>query len=823
METYTIKDLSFSYPESDRKVLYGLNLDIKEGEFVVLLGKSGSGKTTLLRQLKPTLAAHGKKSGQILFQGRPLEELDQRDQAQKIGFVLQRPENQLVTDKVWHELAFGLESLGLDNQSIRLRVAEMASFFGIQHWFYQDVASLSGGQKQMLNLAGIMAMQPSVLLLDEPTSQLDPIAAANFLDMLKKINQNLGTTILLSEHRLEEVIDKADRLVVLDQGKVHTQGTIRQVIETLSEEDHPLFAAMPLPSRVHGRVKNDLPLPITIREGRTWLQDYSQDHQLQEVPIDPLPSRENKKPSLELSHAFFRYEKAGDDMIKDASFVAYPGELTAIVGGNGTGKTTLLSLLSGVNRPYRGDLLVEGQPIDNLSQKDRYLGLIGAVPQDPQTLFVKKTVMEELEDMADSSEEGKYKLGEVVALCQLQDLLHQHPYDLSGGEQQRLALAKILLLKPRILLLDEPTKGLDAEFKATFASIIQKLLKEGLCIVMVSHDLEFCASYAHYTGLFFDGSFVAFEDSQTFFAGNNFYTSQANRMAREVLPRATRADHIIAACGGDPEEPKDLSGFEEIEAFHLPKLETETEKLTVAKVNKGPLPTRTKLALVLILLTIPLTIFLGIRYLNDRKYLWISLAIIIQVMLPFFLSFEGRKPQARELVVIGVLVVIAVAGRAAFFMLPQFKPTVAITIIGGIALGAESGFLIGSSSMLLSNIFSGQGPWTPWQMFAMGIIGFLAGLVFRWVRGQNSQVGLLTFGGLSAFFIYGGIMNPAAVLMAQQQITLPMIIASYATGLPFDIVHAVSTVFFLYVLGRPMLEKLERIKVKYGLIQAQAW
>jgi len=220
-----------------------------------------------------------------------------------------------------------------------------------------------------------------------------------------------------------------------------------------------------------------------------------------------------------------------------------------------------------------------------------------------------------------------------------------------------------------------------------------------------------------------------------------------------------------------------------------------------------------------ILVLIPLTIFIGVYYLEDRKYYFISILIILEVMLPFIMIFENRQPKARELVVIAVLCSLGIGGRAAFFMIPQFKPIAAITIITGVALGAESGFLVGAMTMFLSNFMYGQGPLTPWQMFAMGIIGFLAGIFFRKGFLRRDRVSLSVFGGLVVFFVYGGIMNPASVISFQGRLNYKMILTAYGTGIPFDLIHGGGTVFFIMLAGEPMLEKLDRIKVKYNLVE----
>ena len=901
-----IKDLTFTYPERERPALSEINLIVKPGEFVVLCGPSGCGKTTLLRQLKPVLVPHGAKTGEVLFEGAVLSGLSDRDAASKIGFVMQKPDNQVVTDKVWHELAFGLESLGFDTPTIRLRVAEMASFFGIQTWFYKNVAELSGGQKQLLALASVMALQPSLLILDEPTSQLDPIAASDFLATVGKINRELGVTVILTEHRLEEAFPLASRAVVLDQGKIICEGKPAVVGEALRSWGHGMFHAMPVPMRVWASVENVLSCPITVRDGREWLSQMEVKQSLPEVSCF---SPKETSPAIELDEVWFKYDKDAPDVIKGLSFKAHPGMLTAILGGNGTGKTTTLSLIAGLNKPYRGKVKIHGVELDKFPSGKLFDKLLGALPQNPQSLFVAKTVREDLMEILSESklskDEKQEKLGNMIALCRLEGLLDSHPYDLSGGEQQRVALAKVLLLEPRILLLDEPTKGLDAEFKTVFASILRKLTNAGAAVIMVSHDIEFCAEHADHCALFFDGNIVTENQPRDFFSGNSFYTSAANRMARHIIPKAVTANDIISVLDGTPPPPPELpdnGGYYNIEAKDekpdITKPKPNAKKLTLSRIgvicaasvafvltaifaalhwdgftafisggneavvvasdptaawmyvglmlafglevlaivtalswgrgskewtvqvepSSRKLSRRTLAAAIMILIAIPLTLYVGIFYLGDRNYYFISMLIILETMLPFMLVFERRKPQARELVVIAVLCGIGVAGRTAFFMLPQFKPVVAIVIIAGVAFGGEAGFLVGAITGFVSNMFFGQGPWTPWQMFAFGIIGFLAGVLFKKGLLLRSKLSLCVFGGLATFLIYGGLMNPAMVLMLQNEPTKAMFLAAYLQGIPFDLVHAFATVVFLYVAARPMLEKLDRIKVKYGLI-----
>ena len=867
VEKIKIKNLIFSYPNSEKKALDDINLTVNQGEFVTICGKSGCGKSTLLRHLKPILTPHGKTSGEIYFNGKSIYDLSDREQAENIGFVMQNPDNQIVTDKVWHELVFGLESLGINSAEIRSKAAEMASFFGIQNWFYENVANLSGGQKQILNLASVMIMNPTLLLLDEPASQLDPISAHDFFTMLERINAELGVTIILSEHNLSEVFPLSDKVVVMEDGKITTENTPYKIGEELKQNS--MFAALPTPTKIYYSLGNNSGnCPITIRDGHKWLEKQQINEHFE---FKAEKNRINTKPILELKDVWFRYEKNSDDILKGLSFKVHENEFYAIVGGNGVGKSTALSVISKINKPYRGKVFINDDT------------KVAVMPQNPQSLFLKKSVLEELYDTVFDVEKEKRKneIEYVIKLCELDNLLENHPYDLSGGEQQRVALAKMLLRKPDLLVLDEPTKGLDACFKRKLATILKSLQKNGMTVLMVTHDIEFCAEYADICAMFFDGKIVSEAPPRKFFAENNFYTTSAKRMADGIIENAVLDKDIIRALGGEAE---DLTETNDELNYILPKKtvikqgKKEYKKLNVHNVilgivfvilfvltqclfcgrydnwknyvaqtisilfiavamfnliprkklgkeliqnekSKRKISKRTKIATLLILFLIPITIFIGIYYLGDKKYYFISLLIILETMIPFAFAFENRKPKARELVIISSLCAIGVAGRTAFFMLPQFKPVAAIVIISGVAFGGETGFLVGAITAFVSNFFFGQGPWTPWQMFSFGIIGFLAGIMFQKGILRKTKTDMCLFGFVATFVIYGGIMNPASVIMWQSNININMVLSSYVMGMPFDFIHAVSTVFFLFFAAEPMLEKLERIKIKYGLIE----
>ena len=581
MEKVVVENLSFQYPLGEKEAIKNISLTIRESDFVVLCGKSGCGKSTLLRHLKKTMMPYGTKEGTVYYDGEPLEEIEDRKEVSEIGYVQQNPDNQLVTDKVWHELAFGLENLGLSNSVIKRRVAEMASYFGIDGWFRKNVAELSGGQKQLLNLASVMAMQPKMIVLDEPTSQLDPIAASDFLQTVHKINRDLGTTVVICEHRLEEVFPLADHVIVLDHGEILTQGAPKDVGLTLyrggadhedeqtGAEPHPMYYGMPAAMRAFPAEKlAGESLPLTVREGRLLLKKRMEakagaaegtgdsdregnegnkaaaGHPKRETAQqteaalmqtaesagktakdDSRKNEEGRKRVIRIKDAFFRYDKKEKDVLRGLRLEVYEKEIFTLLGGNGSGKSTTLKSIIGIVKPQRGKIETDA--------KLRY----ALVPQNPQALFTEITVEEEvLDGMAhlEMSDKKKVKrVEEMLKLMEIEHLRKANPYDLSGGEQQRLAIAKVMAYGPDVLLLDEPTKGLDPFFKRTLGGILRGLKEKGLTIFIVSHDIDFCAEYGDRSGLFFDGEIAAIDDSRHFFCGNRFYTTTTNKIVRE--------------------------------------------------------------------------------------------------------------------------------------------------------------------------------------------------------------------------------------------------------------------------------------------------
>lgn len=954
---FDIDKFSFAYPDGNDEsgrtylpdALRDTELHVRQGEFVVILGRSGCGKTTLLRQLKPSVTPVGKKKGQIIFDGKDICSLDDRMAASQIGFVWQDVNAQLVTDKVWHELAFGLESLGYDNGYVRRRVAEMGSFFGLGDIFHRKVMELSGGQKQLVNLASVMAMSPKVLVLDEPTSQLDPIAANDFINSLVRINRELGTTIIMTEHRLEDVLPVCNRSVVMENGRIIYDGDVRGFAESVRSKriDRGLYLSMPASVQIYMGLEKDSgkQLPLTVPDAREWLVDYDRkfrenggapvvpeiqnrgadegvngsENQADNAAVDKgdkkrgavngqkdAGCREEHPVVCSLDEVSFRYERNTGDVLRQVSLDIYANEILMINGSNGCGKSTMLSLIANLYSPYSGKLRIA----KNLRT--------GMLPQNPELLFTRRSVRDELIDAND-----RQQLAEIVRFCRLEELLDRHPYDLSGGEKQRLGLAKVLIADPDILLMDEPTKGLDNGFKMQLADMLRKLQKRGKTIVVVSHDIEFCAVAGDRVALLFDGEVAMVGDVRSYMSDNNFFTTAASRISRNILDGAVTVREVLAAYGADMDvtgvagggndsnqgieneslrianqgtaemseaagisddkladiilnkdrkvenlsiwqivtiavttviiifgfwntmSVSDLSGLVQqmtvtaegrkylvlygvmiaailgLLVAIRPITQKRNEDIVMDSVGHG-FGKRTVVSIVAVLVLIPATIWFGVARLGDKKYFFISLLVLLEAMLPFFVSFEDRKPKVRDIVTLAVMCALAVTGRTAFFMLPNFTPVMAIVIIAGVAFGCEGGFITGAMTMFVSNFIMGQGPWTPWQMFAMGLVGFLAGLFFagRSVRTRNmTKLGLCIFGALICIVVYGGIMNPASVIMWQPNVNFSMIMASYVTGFPFDLAQATATVIALWLVARPFLEKLDRVRIKFGVLK----
>ncbi len=503
MDMISIKKLSFTYP-TGTQALSGISLDIAEGSFVTLCGASGCGKSTLLRLVKQGLEPRGCSEGEVRYCGTLVAELAPKVSAEEIGFVMQSPENQLVTDKVWHELAFSLESTGVPQGDMRRRVGEMASYFGLDDRFFSDTAALSGGQKQLLALASAAAVHPRLLLLDEPASQLDPISARSLIEAVQRLNRDFGVTVVIAEHRLEGLLECSDRVVVLERGRIIADCPPRDICGALPRE-HAMMYAMPVSVRMYAMGGGTGEAPLSVREGRRSEVCRSVMRGLTSPKAAAVKSGE---PLIFAKELWVSYGKGTSDVLSSASVEVRSGEVLAILGGNGSGKTTLLKCLAGTMKPLGGKLR---------RKKDVTSAYL---PQEVCALFRHETVREELG-------------GEPSELLP-EELYSAHPYDLSGGEQQRLAIAVTLRKNPDVLLLDEPTKGMDCFAKSALASLLRQLAAEGRSVVLVTHDTELAAECADRCALLFGGEIVSEAPPAEFFSENYFYTTPARRITRGI-------------------------------------------------------------------------------------------------------------------------------------------------------------------------------------------------------------------------------------------------------------------------------------------------
>lgn len=541
MEIIKVENLSFAYKGSKTNIIDDISFSVNRGDFLILYGSSGCGKTTLLKLMKKEIAPDGKMKGHIYYKGTDISKLDDRQSASEIGYVMQNPDGQIVTDKVYRELAFGLENLGESDSVIKRKTAEISSVFGINKWFHNDTATLSGGQKQLLNLASVMIMSPDLLLLDEPVSQLDPFSASAFIEMLVRFNREYGVTVIISEHNLEGIFSYADTIAVLDKAKIRYLGVPRTCCGFFAKEA-PIVQGMPIPARIYQRFGIKAACPIDVREARTFLRRYCPNFVRKlEKPV----RFNNNSFAVELENIYFRYDRKSPDIINDLNLKVRKGEIYAVVGGNGCGKTTLLALIAGQIKTYSGKILIGGIRYNGTSK-------IAVIPQNPITLFTEDNLRDDLVNFAVNCGVQKDTAPSAVNdLCRtlgIVDVLKHSPYDLSGGEIQKAALAKIMISSPDIILLDEPTKGVDAWSKKSFAEILKRLAKEGKAIIIVTHDNEFAAETADTCGLLFDGTIISEDESGEFYSKNDFYTTVSSRITKGFFENTVTFDEIISLC-----------------------------------------------------------------------------------------------------------------------------------------------------------------------------------------------------------------------------------------------------------------------------------
>lgn len=826
---FELNNFGFTYKNAESPALKSISLTVKKGELITLCGLSGSGKSTLLQCMKGCFS--GEKSGSIRLFGK---EISNTVSPEIIGYVTQNPRAQVVTDKVWHELAFAAESVGIPKSEQRIRIAKAAVFFGIEALMDRSAHELSGGQLQLVNLAAATVLQPEILLLDEPLSQLDFVAAGEFTALLSKMNRELGITVICAEHNLPLIMPISTRVIALSDGEIISDGTPSEVCRALCKAAHPLLYSMSAGIRLSAAL-NRGDFPMDINSAREIYRDAICENHF--TPIKSFPP-ESKEIAIKIRDLNFNY-KGGGLVLQNLNLDIYKNTVHFLLGGNGCGKTTLLKLICGEEKAIGGKIGIYGK--------------IAYLPQEPLSLFYKDTLYEELSEVISENAD----MEKIIRLCKAEHLLYRNPARLSGGEIQRAAIAKLLCTSPDILLLDEPTKSLDSRSKLMFSDIISDI-KKVCTVVIVTHDTEFCAENADFCSFIFDKSVSVTDTPEGFFKGGMFFTTDAARISRGSEIEVITTEELLYTCTGKRREAITADIFGE-------KEKTDGKRKSPIPLYRkicigaglcftvgvmlffsgifGEIKTDLPLLPYLLMLIPAVLLFIGIAPKNklaagcckpkkardiiaavtlavmtitviagnflpfSRKYLIISVLLLMECLVPFMLSFESKRVDAGRIALLSIMCAASIASRELFFMLPQFKPVAAIVIITAVAMGAESGFIAGAVTMLVSNLMFGQGAWTPWQMLAMGLVGFFAGLIFR---KRRSVIGISVYGFLSVLIIYGGIMNLSQLLIYDSNPNFEMIAAYLSAGLVFDLIHAGATVIFLLLLTSPLLGKLQR-------------
>lgn len=534
MDIIEVQGLEFTYNGEEKKVINNLDMRVKKGDFVILCGESGSGKTTFLKLLKSEIAPYGRMRGKIFIDGMLCDGHSDKELLSKVGYVFQNPDNQIVTDKVWHELVFGLENMGMSQMDMKKRLAEITAYFNLENLIDRNTWELSGGEKQKVNIACVVAMKPQVILLDEPLGQLDPVASQDFAGILRKINRELGVTVIIAEHNLEYILDMADMLGIMEGGRLAVYDDVRSILNKKGDLDikRSIMDIMPVPVRLHNIIKTQECCPLDVCGAKSMLSNYMENAELNRcLSFETGKDVKKGEKVIKLKDVYFRYGRYEKDVLKHLNMEIYRGEVCSILGNNGSGKTTMVKVLAGILRPYSGKVKIH---YENMA----YL------PQNPQSLFVKDSLKDDMLEVGSSDD-----IERMAAEFDMEELICKHPYDISGGEQQRAALMKVLLKSPDIVLMDEPTKGMDKMSKRKFGKILEKLKTEGITVVMVTHDLEFAAEYSDRCGIFFNHEVAVLGETREVLCGNAFYTTESFRIGSEFFKNVLTFEELEYAVG----------------------------------------------------------------------------------------------------------------------------------------------------------------------------------------------------------------------------------------------------------------------------------
>lgn len=517
MAFFEVKNLNFSYPASTKNAVNNISFKLERGEVLLICGTSGSGKTTLINCLSPDICPCGTFGGNVMIEDTDISKLSQIERVKKIGFVFQDPEAQIVSDKVWHEIAFPLESVRTDKSAMRSKVAEIAAYFNFEDMIDKSTHTLSGGQKQRLNIASALSHLPEVLVLDEPFSRLDPVACENIFNIINKINKELGTTVIISEHNLEKIIGFADKIAFLDNGNQEFFGNREDFIKYLYITNNTMVDALPVSAKIF---KDNNKCFFSVADARAHLSENQRKYMVEKTTNNTVSVAD----AVVLKDVCFSYSKNEKEIINNLSLKIPKSLISAVIGPNGAGKSTLIKLISGEVKQISGKIKVSDKT-----------ARISVVPQDPKNLFSCDTIYKDIEYVANGK--SKEEILNICNMCGIDSILNHHPYDISCGEMQKAALCMALVSSPDILLLDEPTKGIDAPSKLEIGKILKSLSGSGVTVVLVTHDIEFAAMFADTCSLIFNGEISSSCDIQTFMENSMFFTTDSVKITRNLYQR----------------------------------------------------------------------------------------------------------------------------------------------------------------------------------------------------------------------------------------------------------------------------------------------
>lgn len=556
MALIKIKDLTYYYPETKTPALDKINLEIFEGQFVLVVGGSGSGKSSLIRVLSGLIPEFygGTYKGKVCIDDREIRNMNWFEIVKKVGMIGQDPESQLVMNNVEQEVAFGMENIGLSNSLMKRRVMEIARGLGISNLLHSYIPELSSGQKQKVALASVLAMQPEILLLDEPTSQLDPVASEEILSIVKRLNEENGITIIMVEQRLERCFHLADRVIAMDKGKiVYDHDNPADIARWGVKNNFPFIP--PLPKLFAGVGYPNVPL--TVKQGRLLLKSlsssgpysYTQALNLQRQKAHKKENNtliyDTDENLVDIKNLWFTYDN-GNEALKNINLKINSGDFVAILGENAAGKTTLLKTIAGLLKPGRGQVKVLNRDIRNTSVEE-LAGSVGYLSQNPNDYLSLPSVKEELDFTLKNlglSDNGRIE--ETLRKLQLTRYADVDPRDLSTGERQRVALASVLVARPKLLLLDEPTRGLDYHLKRELGNILLKLQAEGTAVLLVTHDVEFAAEFARDVILMAEGTIIDTGSKYEVLTHSAFYSPQVNKLFRNIKDDVITLDEAKA-------------------------------------------------------------------------------------------------------------------------------------------------------------------------------------------------------------------------------------------------------------------------------------